>query len=204
MSTSSLFERTSAFKGIYLFFLVNRLQMLYFFFIIPMYLIQPHMIWAIIAVGILSHIIIVMLSKWFISKYASKGYQGFVDLFGVRMIRIFAILGMLFIIVKISVITLGYMEIVHQFIFPSMNPNLLIIIMFMIILYLAVQGLEKSIQFIVISFISTFWMIVLFLPFFFPPIAQIQDLYPIIPFELTMSSWKGLLLVLSSFSGPNI
>jgi hypothetical protein len=176
--------------------------MLYLFLIMPLYLIHPYMVWGIIAMGILSQIILIMLSKWFASKYAKRGYQGFVDLFGERMVRFFSFAGLFLILVKLSVITLGFSEIVQQFIFPAMNPTWMILFLLLVSWYVAVQGMGNTIRFVVIAFFSTIWMIFLFVPFFFPPTASLYDLYPIIPTDWSMDSWKGLLLVLSSLSGP--
>lgn len=84
----SLFEKTSSYDGIYMTLMVNRIQMLYFAIIMPVFLIHPYMIWMIIILGALSQVSIFMLSKWFTSKYASKGYEGFVEL-KVRVRNIF-------------------------------------------------------------------------------------------------------------------
>ncbi len=202
MTAFSLYDKTSTFDGVYALFIVNRMQMLYFILVMPVYLIHSYMIWGIVIMGILSQINLMMLSKWFTSNYSAKGYEGFVQLFGERMIRFFAFTGLFLILIKIIVITLGYVEMVHQFIFPSMNINWLIFFMLLISWYIAVQGIDKTIRFAVIVFLSTIWMILLFLPFFFPPIASLHDLYPLIPTDWSIHSWEGLLLIWSSLSGP--
>lgn len=38
--------------------------------------------------------------------------------------------------------------------------------------------------------------------FFFPPIANYRDLYPLIPTGWSGQSWQGLLFIWSAFSGP--
>ena len=48
-------------------------------------------------------------------------------------------------------------------------------------------------------FLDNFFHII---PFFIPPIAALHDLYPLIPTNWTTDSWKGLLLIWSSYSGP--
>ncbi|EIJ81372.1 hypothetical protein PB1_00465 [Bacillus methanolicus PB1] len=202
MKAFLLFDRASTFDGIYVMFMVNRMQMLYFFLLMPLFLVHPYMIWGIIAVGYLSQIILIMLSKWLASDFSAKGYQGFVQLFGERMVRFLAIVGLFFILIKITVITLGYAEMVHQFIFPSMNPTWMIVFLFFVSLYVAVQGIGNMIRLFVIAFFCTIWTIFLYIPFFFPPNASLYDLYPLIPAEWPMDSWKGLLLLLSSLSGP--
>ncbi|MDR7319543.1 GerAB/ArcD/ProY family transporter [Brevibacillus nitrificans] len=202
MTPFSLYEKTSAYGGVYVLFMVNRLQMLYLILIMPTYLVHPYMIWGIVAMGIFSQINLMMLSRWFASDYSAKGYQGFVQLFGERMVRFFAFAGLFLIVLKVTVITLGYLEIIHQFIFPSMNANWLILFILLASWYVAAQGMEKTIRFVVIAFLMMFWVIFLFFPFFLPPIAKLHHIYPLIPAEVSMHSWKALLFVWSSLSGP--
>lgn len=202
MKPISLYDRTYAFNGVYIMLMTNRLQMLYFFIILPMYLIHPYMIWGIIGVGILSQVNLILLSKWFQSEYSKKGYQGFIELIGKRMVRFFSFLGLFFILLKLIVIVLGYAEIVEQFIFPSMNSKWLILTILLVCFYVASLGMEKTIGFAVIAFFCTAWIILLFYIFFLPPNASVYDLYPLIPFDWPDGSWKSLLLIWSSLSGP--
>lgn len=201
MKTLSLYDKTSSLGGIYVLFMANRLQMLYFILIMPLYLVYPNMIWAIVVMGILSQINLMLLSKWFSSDFSAKGYQGFVQLFGERMVRFFALTGLLLFIFKITVITLGYVEIVHQFMFPTMDRNWLVLFIVLISCYVAAQGMEKTIRFIVIVFLCSVWILIVYIPFFLPPIASMHDLYPLIPIDWSIHSWKGLLFVWSSLSG---
>jgi hypothetical protein len=202
VTSFSLFEKTSPFGGVYVMFMVNRLQMIYFVLIMPMYLVQPSMIWAIVAIGLLSQLNLMMVAKWFSSDFSAKGYQGFVELFGERAIRFFALAGLFLIFIKISVITMGYVEILHTFMFPSMNHNWLILFLVLTSFYIAAKGMEKTIRFVIIAFLCTVWMIAFFYPFFIKPIASLYDLYPLIPTEWSANSWKALLFIWSSLSGP--
>jgi hypothetical protein len=197
----SLYDRTSPLGGMYILFTVNRLQMLYFILIMPLYLVHPYMIWAIVVMGIFSQLNLMLLSKWFSSDISAKGYQGFVQLLGERMVRFFALIGLIFFIFKITVITLGYVEIVHQFIFPTMDRNWLVLSIVLISCYVAAQGMEKTIQFIVTVFLCSVWIIIVYIPFFLPPIASIHDLYPLIPTDWSSQNWRGLLFIWSSLSG---
>ncbi|WP_231574066.1 GerAB/ArcD/ProY family transporter [Paenibacillus sp. FSL R5-0345] len=198
----SLYNRTSTLGGIYFLLLVNRMQMHYFILIMPVYLVHPYMVWGIVAMGLLSHLNLMMMSKWFTSSYAAKGYQGFLQLFGKRTVQVFAILGFLLILLKISIITLGYVEMLHNFIFPSMDKRWLILIILLISLYVASHGMENTLRFVVIAFLCGAWISVMFIPFFFQPDANYHDLYPLIPTEWSGQSWQGLLFIWSAFSGP--
>ncbi|KIL51931.1 GerAB/ArcD/ProY family transporter [Jeotgalibacillus soli] len=201
MKTFPLFNKSSAFDGIYLVFMLSRLQMLYYMLIMPTILVDPYMIWVIILVGAVSQLILIMISKWFSSEFAAKGYLGFVELFGERTVRILAFLGLGLILLKLSVHLLGYVEIVHQFIFFSMKPSWLIFFVLLISCYIASKGVENTIRYSVIAFLCTIWMLFLFIPFYTPPIAFLHDLYPLIPTEWSGQSWRGLLLIMASFSG---
>jgi hypothetical protein len=198
----SLYDKTSALGGVYVMLIVNRMQLIYFFLVLPRYLLHPYMIWGIVAMGILSQVNLMMLSKWFSSDYSAKGYQGFVELFGERAVRFFVFTGLFLILLKITVSTLIYVKTVQQFVFPSMNINWLILFTLLISCYVAAQGMENTIRFSIISFSGSFWIILLFCSFFFLPIASLHDLYPLIPTDWSMHLWKALLFVLSSLSGP--
>lgn len=82
METHQLFKKNETYNGFYAMLLVNRLQMLYFYLIMPNILINPYMIWVLIAVGILSQLNLLLLSKWLLTRLSSNGYNGFVQLFG--------------------------------------------------------------------------------------------------------------------------
>jgi hypothetical protein len=202
METLQLFKKNETYNGFYAMLLVNRLQMLYFFLIIPSILIYPYMIWVIIAVGILSQLNLLLLSKWLLTRLSSNGYNGFVQLFGKKMVRFLSFIGLFFIMLKLFVITIGFTEIVQIFLFPSTDTNWLILFILLFCCYVAGKGIENTIRFVVISFLCTFWMIFFFVFFFLPPIADFSDLYPIIPMEWNEKNWKSLFLILSSYSGP--
>ncbi|NRF96054.1 GerAB/ArcD/ProY family transporter [Paenibacillus frigoriresistens] len=202
MRAFSLYDKTSSYNGVYVVFIVNRLQMLYLFTMLPKYLVHPYMIWGIVAVGILSQLNLMILSKWFRSDFSAKGYQGFVELFGEWAIRFFTCLAVVPILLKITVVTSGCADLLQYFIFPTMDIKWLMLAILLISCYVASLGMEKTIRFVVIVFLCSAWIILLLLPFFFPPLASLKRLYPLIPTEWPMDSWKGLLYLWSSFSGP--
>ena len=202
MGTHQLFKRNETYNGLYAMLLVNRLQMLYFFLIMPNILINPYMIWVLIAVGILSQLNLFLLSKWLLTRLSSNGYNGFVQLFGKKLVRFLSFIGLFFILLKLSVITLGFSEIVQTFILPSTDTNFLVFFILLFCFYVASKGVEHTIRFVLISFFCTFWMITFFVFFVFPPIAQLSDLYPLIPMEWKVENWKAVFLILSSYSGP--
>lgn len=202
MASFSLYDKNTTFSGVYVVFMVNRVQVLYLLLIMPSYLVHPYMIWVILTVGILSQLNLWLLSKWFSSNAASRGYIGFVQLFGKQTLRFLAFLGLFILLIKIIVLTLGIGTVVHQYIFPSMNSSWFILFIFLIGYYQAAQGVEKTISFVSIVFLSTIWMLITFFPFYLPPSASLHNLYPLIPTEGSFNPWKQVLFVWSAYSGP--
>nr|WP_273387008.1 GerAB/ArcD/ProY family transporter [Cohnella zeiphila] len=160
------------------------------------------MIWAIFAAGVLSQLNLWLLSKWFASRYPEQGRGGFVNLFGGTTLRFLAAIGLVALTVKIIVITLGYTDIIQQFIFPTMNRTWLILFPAALACFIAMHGMESLIRFVVIAFLCTFWILILFLYFWFAGHGSIRDLYPILPPSWSAGDWNSLLLLFSSLSGP--
>ncbi|WP_424766507.1 GerAB/ArcD/ProY family transporter [Paenibacillus sp. sgz302251] len=202
MQKPSLFANTNHSDGIYVMLLINRLQILYFILIMPAYLAEPYMVWVIIAVGLLSQLLLTFLSKWFSSRYPAMGYEGFTELLGERKVRLLAGIGIIFIFIKMIVITIGSADIIHQFVFPSMDRGWLILFPIIVSLYMASQGMGTTIRFIPIMFLSSIWILFLFGPFYLTEAASLRDLYPIVPTEWTVQHWKAPLFLLSALSGP--
>lgn len=202
METHQLYKKTEKYNGFYAMLLVNRLQVLYFFMIMPNILINPYMIWVLIVVGIVSQLNLLLLSKWLSNSLTSRGFNGFVQLLGKKTVRLLSFIGLFFILLKLSVITLGYLEIVQTFMLPATDTNILILFILLFCFYVASKGVENTIRFVVISFLCTFWITLFFIYFFFPPVAQLSDLYPLVPFEWKTENWKAFFLILSSYSGP--
>ncbi|CAK8584914.1 MULTISPECIES: GerAB/ArcD/ProY family transporter [Priestia] len=202
MGNFILFDKTAQLGKGYIITFANRSQMLYFILFLPKFLERPYLLFGILVVGILSQINLFILSKCLSSKYTHQGYHGFADLLGQRTLRIIVFAGIAFIFIKVSTIILGYAEIVHQFIFPAMQLPWMILFIMLISTYIASQGMEKTLRFGIIAFLCTFWIILLYIPYFFPPEAEMHDLYPLIPTDWSHKPWKGILMVWSSLSGP--
>lgn len=203
MKAISLFRKTSHQEsGFYALFLTNRIQMLYYMIVMPSALVQPYMLLAIVAMGIASQFCLYMLSKWFATPYSAQGYQGFERLFGKTGIKILALASLPLLLLKISFISVSYADIMQQFVFPSMDREWHIVFPFILSCYLALFGMENMVRFVTILFIGTIWIFLLYIPFFLVQSNSIHDLYPLIPIGPEPFAWKSLLLVFSSFSGP--
>ncbi|MBW7455135.1 spore germination protein [Paenibacillus sepulcri] len=202
MNPVAFFEKKYTYSGVYAFLLINRIQILYYPLILPTYLIHPYMIWGIIGVGLISQFNLFLLSKWFSSEHSGLGYKGLVHLFGQGWLRLFAVIGLFLLIMKLSVITLGYVEILDTFIFPSMSSIWLTLSLLLVGFYIASYGLEKTIRFIVVVFLCSVWLIIVYIPFLLPPVAHLYDIYPLFPVDGIDSPWKSLLFIWSAFSGP--
>lgn len=202
MTASSLYDKSEKFSGIYITFISNRLQVLFFIFIMPSMLVYPFMLWAILFSSLISQFNIWLLSKCFASAKAGERYLSFTELLGKRLARVVAFISLYILLLKMIVFALGIINIVHQYVFPSMNSNWLVIIIFCSCYFLAKQGMSNVIRFVIIVFLSTIWMLLIFIPFFSPSTAALYNLYPLIPFESMDNYWKQLVFVWSIFSGP--
>lgn len=125
----------------------------------PLYLADSSMIWGILAIGFLSQMILIMLSKWLASNFSTKVIKVLYSSLESEWFVFLPLPDFFFILIKITVITLGYAEMVHQIIYPSMNPTWMIIFIFLVSCYVAIQGMGNTIRFFVIAFLCTFWMI---------------------------------------------
>ncbi|WP_307893863.1 GerAB/ArcD/ProY family transporter [Bacillus swezeyi] len=202
MSPFTLFQKTRPLDGLYMIIILNRTQVLFFILVLPMYLVHPYMIFGIFVIGILSQLNLLILSKWLSSPYAAKGYEGFKELIGEGKLRFFVLISLIQLFIKTAIMIVSYAETVRHFIFPAININWLVLFVVLISGYAASRGMENTMRFAIIAFLSSFWIVFLFIRFYFPPIASLNDLYPLIPFEWTKQSWKTLLVTWSAFSGP--
>jgi hypothetical protein len=202
MSAFTLFGRKDKLGGLYAGLIMNRLQMLYYFLIMPMYLAHFYMVWVILGLGLLSQLMLWMLSKWLVSPWAARGLEGFKALLGPKTIRLLAAVGLIPLVLKTSVIVLGYSGIVHEYIFPVMNKNVPLIVILLLSCYMASHGMEKTVRFVMIAFLGSVWVIICYLPFYFPPVADFKQLYPLIPIDPPLSAWKGVVICWSALSGP--
>lgn len=200
MKPLSLFRSTKPIRTVTIFFLTNRFQVFFFLLVFPEYMASPHLIWLIIVLGILSQGNLLILSKWFATSYAAKGYAGFVDLFGEWKLRLLTATALIPVLVKVSFLTVNYVAVTRQYIFPSISPVWLIVVFLSISIYVAIKGMENTIRFSIITFFIVIWMILLFLPFFFPPNAAWFNLFPLS--GLSHQTWKGTLFIWASLSGP--
>lgn len=83
----SIISQDTPLGGIYIALIANRMQVLFFILVLPMYLVHPYMMFVMLAVGMLSQFNLYLLSKWLSSPAAAKGYEGFAALFGERKLR---------------------------------------------------------------------------------------------------------------------
>ncbi|MEK3799820.1 GerAB/ArcD/ProY family transporter [Peribacillus sp. FSL H8-0477] len=201
MKPLSLFRKSKPLKAVTIFFLVNRFQVFFLLLVFPEYMASPHLIWLIIVLGLLSQGNLFILSKWLSTTYAAKGYLGFVDLFGEWKLRLFTAIALVPVLVKVSFLTINYVAVTRQYIFPSISPVWLIVVFLLISMYVAIKGMENTIRFSIITFFIVIWMILMFLPFFFPPNAAWFNLLPLTS-TLSHQSWKGIMFIWASLSGP--
>lgn len=201
MKPISLFQKNTTIKAVTVFFISNRFQVIFFLLVFPQYIAHSYMIWFIIALGILSQGNLYILSKWISSSYSTKGYAGFIELFGEWKVRILTAVALLPILVKLSVLTINFASTTLYYIFPSVNPSWLIFVFLLMSMYVAIRGMENTIRFSIIAFFTVIWIILLFLPFYFPPNAAWINLFPL-THSWSQQTWKGILFIWATLSGP--
>ncbi|MFC4808641.1 GerAB/ArcD/ProY family transporter [Paenibacillus sp. GCM10023250] len=203
MQARSLFRKTSHQEsGLYALFLANRIQLLSYMIVMPSALVQPYMLLAIVAMGMVSQFCLYMMSKWFATPYSAQGYHGFEKVFGKTGIKILALVSMPFLLLKIAFISVSYADIMQRYVFPSMDREWHIVFPFILSCYLALFGMENMVRFVTIVFIGTTWILFSCMPFYLVQSSSIHDLYPLIPVGPERFAWKSVLLVFSSLSGP--
>lgn len=200
--SADLFHISKPIDPLSLAFLVNRLQSLYYVLYFPNVLMEPSMIWIVLLAAACSHLNIWLLAKWFRRKDLPDGYFGTVRLFGRTAVWLFSFAGLLIVLVKCSVFTLGYAEIVHQILFPSLNSKLFVVLLLVACLYLARLGMEQTLRFGIIAFFGTIWVIVFYVPFVLPAKADYYHLLPLIPNPLPSHAGHTFITMWAAFSGP--
>jgi hypothetical protein len=183
-------------------FFINRLQTQFYILYLPKVLPDPAMIGVILLASICSHINIILISNYFKTGEISADNLVPVRSFRRLAVKLTALAGLGVILVKSIVLTMGYVGIIHHILFPSVNQMLFAAILLSASLYLARLGMEKTIQFAMIAFIGTIWVIIFYVPFAFPPNANYGYLQPLLPGEIPLHLWQIFFTVWASFAGP--
>lgn len=192
-------DRWSASIG---FLIVNRLQILYFILFIPQVMVFPYKIWVIPMASLVSHLNLWLLSIWLQTQEARCGHDGFVQLFGNTMVRVFAFIGIITMLLKCNVLTLGYIRIIQHVLFPTMGKQMLLFLIWLAGIYLAGFGMILTGRFAMMAFVGSIWMILLYIQFFMPVNADYIHLFPLIPQQLTTHTFTNFLILLAAMSGP--
>jgi hypothetical protein len=183
-------------------FFVNRLQTLFYILFFPNVLTEPSMIWIILLAAVCSHLNIWLLASWFRRNDLPDGYLGTVRLFGRTAVWLISFAGLAFLVVKCAVMTLGYVEIVHDILFPSLTPKLFVALLLCACLYLARLGMEQTLRFSVIAFFGTVWVTLFHVTFVFPANADYYHLLPLIPDRAPPNAWHSFMTMWAAFAGP--
>ncbi len=183
-------------------FMVNRIQTLSYILFFPSTFIEPSMIWIILLAAACSHLNIWLLANWLRRMDRPDGYFGTVRLLGKTVLWLFSLFGLSLALVKCAVLLLGYVDIVNNILFPSLDPKLFVALLLFACLYLARLGMEKTLRFGVISFIGTVWVVLFYVPYIFPANADYYHLLPLIPERMPPHPWHTFLTLWAAFAGP--
>ncbi|WP_051188263.1 GerAB/ArcD/ProY family transporter [Brevibacillus thermoruber] len=202
MKSSSLFAHDKPLQPWMWAVLVNRMQVGYFMLILPNVLVQPYMVWIILLAGCLA-----LLNLWVIGKGLEASYQqheteGWRPFMGSVWMRVLMVPCLVIMLLKLTIVVKGYVGIVHQILFPSVNTGTFIVLMMFAGYYLAKHGMWTVLRFGVIAFLMSAWILVLYGYFLLPPEANYSHLYPIIPLQWPSHWLESLLFVWAAFAGP--
>lgn len=182
--------------------IVNRFQIVYYILFLPHVLIYPYMIWIIPIVALLSHLNLWVLSKWLQTQEARLGQAGFTQLLGGIAVRLLAFVGIGVILMQSTIMTLSYLDVVHQTLFPSMSKVTPLILLGLASFYLARLGMTSVGSFAILAFLMSSWLILLYVQFFLPQKAVYEHLIPIFPQNVPPHILPNLLTVWAAFTGP--
>jgi hypothetical protein len=202
MNSSSLFAHDKPLQPWLWAVLVNRMQVGYFMLILPNVLVQPYMVWIILLAGLLALINIWVIGKCLAISYAQNGTEGVRPFMGSIWMRVLMVPCIGIILLKVTIVVKGYVGIVHQILFPSVNTGTFIVLMLTAGFYLAKHGMWTVLRFCVIAFLMSAWILVLYSYFLVPPEANYFHLYPLIPLHWPANGFESLLFVWSAFAGP--
>jgi hypothetical protein len=160
------------------------------------------MIWIIPIVALLSHLNLRVLSIWLQTREARLGQAGFTRLLGGFAVRLLAFLGIGVILMQSSILTLGYLDVVHQTLFPSMSKVTPLILLCAASFYLARLGMTSVGNFAIFAFVMSFWMILIYVQFLLPQKAVYEHLFPLFPQTVPHHILSNLLTVWAAFTGP--
>lgn len=182
--------------------LINRFQVDYFLLLLPSMLVAPHMIWLILAAGLLAGLQVYGMGKYLDAAGTVSLKKRFAALSENLWVRLMMIAACAVITLKLTIFLRGYAGLVHQYLFPTANTKLFISLIVIGSFLLAKGGLSSTIRFSVIAFIATFFILLLFVHFLFPTNANYYHLLPLLPQEGTDYSWKSLFTLWSLHGGP--
>lgn len=183
-------------------FLVNRMQTLYYILFFPNVLMEPSMLWIILIAAACSHLNIWLLANWLRREDIPDGYFGTVRLFGRAAVRLVSLAGLTIILVKCAVVTLGYVNVVHYILFPSLNPKLFVVLLVLACMYLARLGMEQTLRFSVVAFLGPIWVTLFHIQFVFPANADYYHLLPLFPDRVPLNVWNSFITMWAAFAGP--
>lgn len=182
--------------------IVNRFQIVYYILFLPHVLIYPYMIWIIPIAALLSHLNLRALSIWLQTREARLGHAGFTQLLGGGAVRLLAFLGIGVILMQSTIMTLSYLDILHQTLFPSMSKVTPLILLGLASFYLARLGMTSVGHFAILAFLMSIWMVLIYVQFLLPQKAVYEHLFPLIPQHVPPHILSNLLTVWAAFTGP--
>lgn len=212
MSFQFLFQSTPFFQsqsknsfitGLQLIFIVNRLQVSYILLLLPTQLISGDKYWVIIIGFLVSQLNLFFISRW-LEKGVNMGVPSGIGKIAKLLSYPLVIIGVSYLILKFSIILIGYAKVVQLYLLREDRMLSILIILFIIVAYLTYQGVENISRFSILSFLFSAWIVLIYIELLFSPSTTHREFLPI---------WNGfekeedinhILFIISCFSGPEL
>jgi len=201
-SSAGLFTISKPFGFLTLAFWANRMQTLYYLLFLPSLLAEPVTIFLILLAAGCSHLNLLMIARYFAREEIHGGYSGAISRLGPAVSRILALIGLLAVLMKGTVLIMGYVDIVQHILFPDLNLTLFGILLLCVCIYLARLGLEMTFRFAIVAFIGSIWCTIFYFPFLFQTAAEYRHLLPLLPESMPKAALQTFLTIFAAFSGP--
>lgn len=200
--STDLFSIPRPFGLLSIAFWANRMQTLYYILYVPSLLAEPITVGFILLAAVCSHLNILLISRHFAKTETPGGYLGMVRRFGPAITYLFVLSGLVAVLLKSTVLIMGYVDIVQNSLFPALNLTMLAILQLCICAYLARLGLDMSVRFAILALIGTIWCVAFYVTFLFQPAADYRHLFPLVPGLLPDGAWNAFLAIWAAFAGP--
>ncbi|WP_175596838.1 GerAB/ArcD/ProY family transporter [Bacillus sp. MRMR6] len=190
-------------NGIQLMFLVNRLQIGYTVLLLPTQLISGSNYWIIATAFFVSQLNLFLISKWLYNSKTPNDKQ-LQNLFPKIMLYPMVSIGLAILMLKFSIIIIGYSKVIQLYVLREDRLISIIIILIVVVAFSTYQGILNVSRFSVLAFLFSAWIILAYIEVLLSPNSIYRDFLPLVNGFEKGQDIKRFFYLLSSFSGPEL